>query len=279
MIIDFHTHCFPCTVAAEAIKNVQADICQKAYLKGTNDDLLASMGSAGITLSVNLPVATNPTKVESMNRRLAEYNACQNSAVLNFGCMHPECDVKQRIKELAELGLKGFKLHPYFHKSNFNSRAYLDLLAYAGEFNLIVVTHAGEDITFPGQSRCTAAMIAEVIKSVGPVKLVLAHMGGYGNWNEIYELAMHDNIFLDTSFSMGQFRNMNGERINGLLPLLTEGNFCELVKQFGSEHILFGSDSPWYDQSEAVSIMSALPLSLREKENIFCNNGKQLLNI
>jgi len=59
--------------------------------------------------------------------------------------------------------------------------------------------------------------------------------------------------------------------------MLDEEAFCSLVNAFGSERILFGSDSPWADQSASLSAIRALPLRSEEKDNILGRNARKLL--
>ena len=74
MIIDFHTHTFPEKIAQRAISSMQASSHAAAFSNGTSAALKASMAGAGITYSVVLPVATNPTKLASMNDFSIENN-------------------------------------------------------------------------------------------------------------------------------------------------------------------------------------------------------------
>ena len=74
----------------------------------------------------------------------------------------------------------------------------------AAENDLIVVTHAGLDIGFPGVVRCSPQMAKKVVETVGEFKFVLAHMGGWKNWSDVLEILGDTKIFIDTSFSTGK---------------------------------------------------------------------------
>ena len=52
-----------------------------------------------------------------------------------------------------------------------------------------------------------------------------------------------------------------------------------MIKDHGAHRILFGSDTPWADQEEAVSILRSLPLTPEEQEQILWKNAAALLNI
>ena len=149
MRIDFHTHTFPARIAAPAIKKMQASSHAAASLDGTGPALTASLQKAGLDCAVVLPVATNPAKVQSMNDLSLRLTG--HDGLLFFGCIHPDQpDWRQELDRIAAAGLRGIKLHPVYQGVDFDDVRYLRILERAGELGLIIVTHAGDDIGFPG---------------------------------------------------------------------------------------------------------------------------------
>ena len=59
--------------------------------------------------------------------------------------------------------------------------------------------------------------------------------------------------------------------------MLNDAQFCELVRVFGAERILFGTDSPWDDMQKSVERICALPLTADKKLAIFSGNALRLL--
>lgn len=55
--------------------------------------------------------------------------------------------------------------------------------------------------------------------------------------------------------------------------------FVNLVRTFGAERVLFGTDSPWADPQTELRHIRALPLSDEEKAAILGGNAKRLLRI
>ena len=73
--------------------------------------------------------------------------------------------------------MRGVKSHPAYQKTDLDDPKYLRILERAGALGLIVVTHAGYGIGFPGCACCTPEKARSALRQVGPVKLVLALLG------------------------------------------------------------------------------------------------------
>lgn len=278
-MIDFHTHTFPERIAAMAIAKLQQASHSRAFTDGTAEGLQASMARAGIELSVVLPVATNPVKVGKMNDVSIAMNA-QGGSLHYFGCMHPDAeDWHAELARIAAAGLKGIKLHPVYQGVDIDDPRNLRILQRAGELGLTVVIHAGDDIGFPGEVRCSPRMIRNALRQAGPVQLVCAHMGGWRNWQEVVENLLDTSALLDTAFTLGAIAPIDDHYAPHELPMLPAEDFLHLVRAFGAERIVFGSDSPWDDQAQAVAALRALPLTAQEQADIFHNTAAKLLNL
>lgn len=278
-MIDFHTHTFPEKIASAAIAKLQSASRSRAFTDGTTAGLVASMARAGVDCSVVLPVATNPLKVSSMND--VSLRLTGQDRLIYFGCMHPDAENwHEELGRIAQAGLKGIKIHPVYQHTDIDDPRFLRILERCGELGLIVVMHAGDDIGFPGEVRCTPEMTARALRQAGPVKLVAAHMGGWRNWEEVAEHLLDTSAYLDTAFSLGSITPLeDGYYSPDELRMLSEVSFCELVRTFGSKRILFGTDSPWDDQEKAVHALKALPLPEADLENILFRSARRLLEM
>ena len=205
MIIDIHTHTFPDKLAATTIPKLELMSHTKSYVDGTNGGLMASMAKAGVNYSVVLPVATSPKQVVHINDSSARINEqFEQTGIFSFGCIHPDYDdYRAELARVKDLGLKGIKLHPVYQDVNFDDIRTLRILDRAAELGLIVLTHSGLDVGFPGRVRVTPAMVQHAVKEVGPLTLILAHMGGWRNWDEAEQLLADAPVYLDTSYSLG----------------------------------------------------------------------------
>lgn len=280
MIVDFHTHIFPDKIAAAALDKLQHMSHTRPFTDGTRDALAASMQAAGIDCSLVLPVATNTHQVSRVNDASARLNE-QGSGILSFGCMHPRLeDWEQELERIVQLGLKGIKIHPVYQDTDIDDVRFLRILSKCARLGLIVITHAGMDVGFPGKVNCSPAMLRRALDRVGPLNMVLAHMGGWRNWPEVADLLSDTGVYLDTSFSLGAMTdNGDGYYGYGELELLDGEGFMSLVRAFGAEHILFGTDSPWGGQTEDLRAIRALPLTGEERDAILGQNACRLLGL
>ena len=280
-IIDFHTHTFPEAIAPHAIARLSAASHTKAFTDGTEAGLCISMRSAGIQRSVVLPVATSPAQVIKINDaslRINEHTA--ETGILSFGCMHPDfADWYAELGRIHEAGIRGIKLHPVYQGVDFDHPRYLRILERASELGMVVLIHAGLDVGFPGVVHASPRMVVNALNAVGKMSLVLAHMGGWRCWDEVKDLLPPTGVYIDTSFSLGRM-TPGGDGYytsEDQLRLLDNRHFMTLVRAFGPERVLFGTDSPWADQSDALRQILDLPLTEAELESILYKNAETLI--
>ena len=280
MIVDFHTHIFPNKISAAAIDKLSRTSKTIPFSDGTLDGLLESMKNFSVDVSIILPVATHAASVEKINNSSAKLNEkFFERGIISFAAMHPDLEnYRAELSRIKSLGFKGLKVHPVYQDVELDDKKFLRIFDRAAELDLIVVTHAGLDIGFPGVVKCSPQMSRRVVEEVGEFKFVLAHMGGWKNWSEVLIQLADKKIFLDTSFSTGKIyprpdSNWNAEDLN----LLNEKNFVEFVKVFGAEKILFGTDSPWTQAGNSIDFIKNLPITDDDKNKILGANAEKLL--
>lgn len=281
MIIDFHTHTFPEQIARRAIAKLSNSAHIKNYSDGTLEGLKRSMKAAGIDHAVLLPVVTKPTQAEDINRLAIELNdRSRETGILSFGGIHPDNeDYKAIIKDLANHGIRGVKLHPVFQETYFDDIRYLRIMECACENDLIILTHAGYDISYPGADFSAPARIRSAYQQIHPKKLVLAHMGGWGCWNDTEKLLADCSVYLDTAFTLDSLRSNTGDDAAEHYAPLSREQFLRIVKTFGPDHILFGTDSPWTDMWEALKLVRESGLTSSELKAVLGGNAAKLLNL
>lgn len=264
MIIDFHTHIFPDKIAANSIAFLESESGVKATTDGTLNGLLASMDKSGVDLSVIMPVVTRPSQFETVNTFAKTVNEQYAGRLISFGGIHPDCeDYKAKLDFIKELGLPGIKLHPDYQRVMIDDVRYMNIIEYADELGLIILVHAGIDIGLPDPVHCPPDKARKVIDALKPEKLVLAHLGGWKQWEEVYEYLAGENVYFDTAFS---FDYMEQEM------------FLKIWEKHDKKKVLFATDSPWSNAVTDIKAVRELPLTSQEIEDILSNNAKNLLN-
>ncbi len=261
-MIDFHTHIFPERIADKTIAHLAGIIDKKPSFDGTRDGLLASMDEAGIEYSVILPVVTKPSQYDSVNRYAAQF---LDGRLISFGGIHPDDpDYRTKIRSLKENGFRGIKFHPDYQEIDFNDIRFKRVIACATENDLIVSVHSGIDPLSPNHVHCTPRMAAELIDEVAPTKLVLAHFGGHLMYDDVEKYLVGKQVYFDTGV---------------MLDTIDDAQFFRIVRTHGAEKILFGTDGPWAEQKKYVDIMYHYDFTEKERELIFEENARKLLNI
>lgn len=282
MIIDFHTHTFPEQIAERAVKKLSLSAHIKNYSDGTLAGLRRSMREADVDYAVLLPVVTKPAQQEDINRAaIAKVQNFRKTGILSFGGIHPDNEnYREILKNMAEHNVPGVKLHPVFQGINFDDIRYLRIIDCACENNLIILTHAGFDASFPGADYASPARIRNVYDQVRPDKLVLAHMGGWNDWDSAEELLADCDVYLDTAYALSPMRsNIDGAASTEHYTPMSKEKFLRMVRIFGTDHILFGSDSPWTDIAESLQLVKKSGLDRSDLDAVLGGNAARLLGL
>ncbi len=280
MIIDFHTHTFPKKTSLSIVNKLAGVSKTVPFTDGSPDGLIASMEKSGTDRSVNLPVMTYAGQVEKVNRSLmTQREELLSHGIITFGGIHPDYeDFRGELKRLKDAGIPGSKLHPAYQNVDFDDIRMMRIIDCASELGLIVLTHAGIDIGLYDHNYCSVKHILNVLDQVHPQRLVLAHMGGWGDWDAVERDLAGAPVWLDTSFSIGPITPLPGAS-----PYLTENlsdeAFVRLVRKHGTDKVLFATDSPWEDQADYIRRVEKTALTDAEKERIFSGNARKLLGL
>ena len=272
MIIDIHTHVFPDAIAPKTIDALteKAAGAVNASTDGTLEGLKVSMRQSGVDASVIQPVVTRPSQFESINRFAAAVNG--KDGVYSFGGIHPDDEaLTEHLTAIRDMGLRGVKIHPDYQGVMFDDPRVIRLLREAFDLGLYVLTHAGFDVGFPELIHCPPRAAKRALEALyGPdrvgvePRLILAHLGGYTQIEDVMAYLIGEPIYLDVSF---------------VLDRVPAEDVMRIIRAHGAERILFGSDCPWGDQADFVARVRALPLTDTERELIFSGNAKRILGL
>lgn len=262
MIIDFHTHMFPESIAERTISKLSACVHKAPETDGTYEGLLKSACEAGIDCCVVLPIATKPSQFRTINEYASRY---LEGEIISFGSVHPASpDYKAELREIKAMGLKGIKLHPDYQDMYFDDIRYKRVVSYATELGMIISVHAGSDPKCPSDIHCTPRMAAELIDDVSPTKLVLAHLGGNQQWDAVEQYLVGKNVYFDTGV---------------IFDYIDKEQFIRIMRSHGSDKVLFGTDCPWAGQKRFVEVMKKMDITEEERERVLWRNGAGLLGI
>lgn len=270
MVVDFHVHCFPDSLASRAVCKLAAACAIQPYTDGTVSGLRRSMKEAGVSLSVLQPVATRPQQVRSINAWAAEQDLIRRSSrqseqLLFFGTLHPDlADWREEIRRIKEDGLRGIKFHPDYQGFFVDEERLWPIYEALFQEGLIVLFHAGADAGLPPPVHCTPEGLARILHRFPGGRVVAAHMGGYRCWEGVARHLAGKAIYFDTSFS---FAGLGAE------------GMARLIRAHGPEKVLFGTDSPWNSQQESLANIQNLDLSTDDKEGILYRNALSLLEL
>lgn len=265
MLIDFHTHIFPEAIAAKTITALEKISGIKAGTDGTMKGLLSAMEEMNVDLSVIMPVVTKPSQFETVNIFAKSVNEKYSGKLVSFGGIHPDCEnYKEKLRLIKELGLPGIKIHPDYQGVMIDDVRYMNIIDYASELDLIILTHAGIDIGLPEPVHCPPDKMRKVIDKIQPKKMVVAHYGGWKQWEQVYEYLAGESVYFDTAFTA---------------DYMEQEMFMKIFNKHDKSKILFATDSPWDAMKKGLDYIEALPITAEEKIAILGENAKKLLEI
>jgi uncharacterized protein len=239
----------------------------RAYGDGALDALKEYMRIDGVSLSINMPIATKPEQVVNINRKMIEHNKNAGN-VICFGTMHPQFaktgNVEEELEFLAKNGIKGIKMHTEYQEFYPDDGTLTRIYKACVKNNLVVLFHAGADAAFDFQStHGTPKRFAAMLKEFPQLKAILAHMGGFRMWDDVYKQLVGKNVYFDTAYSVE----------------MEDSVFKGIVKEHGADKILFGTDFPWERASAIREKIEKNVENPDDKEEIYHLNAEKLLGI
>ena len=257
MVVDFHAHIYPEKIAAKAVANIgkfySINMCQN----GTVENLLESGRAGGIDRFVVFSAAVNQTQVKVINDYISSI-CCERPEFTGFGTLHPDMENPQdEIERLSALGLRGVKLHPDIQRFNIDDRRMMDIYACL-EGRFPVIFHTGDyRYSYSHPSR-----LARVLDTFPGLCVIAAHFGGWSVVDIAYDYFRGRSCYFDVSSS---------------LSFIGPRRAVELIRDYGPERFLFGSDYPMWDPAACLEEFLRLDLTDAEKELILWKNACGIL--
>lgn len=262
MIIDAHCHVYPDKIAEKA-----SGATGKFYSLGIRYDgkistLLAMGDRAGVDKFVIQSVATTPKQVRSINEFIADTVRQYPDRMYGLGTMHPDSeDMHGDIEHIVELGLKGVKLHPDIQGFKLDDYRCLKIYELCEKMGLPILCHTG-DSRYDNSNPNRMLPIIDIYKNL---TIIGAHFGGWSVWEEATEkLSGKKNFFVDCSSS---FYALDDDKV------------MKLIRAYGVDNVIFGTDYPMWDMQPEVERVKLLPLTDEEREKIFWKNAVRIYNL
>ena len=260
IIIDFHAHAFPDALAVRAISQLEHGGGVKAFLDGRVSSLLASMDGADICTSVVCSIATKPEQFDPI---LKWSQAVASPRIVPLPSIHPkDSDPVGQAHRVAEAGLRGIKLHPYYQDFAIDDESLFPLYRALDTLGLFVVCHTGFDFAFPRDRRADPLRILRVLDRVPSLRFITTHMGAWDDWDEVEKHLLGKPITMDISLS---------------IELLGQERARAMLSAHPADRILFGTDSPWSSQSESLRMVRSLELDKEREQRLLSKNAEALL--
>jgi predicted TIM-barrel fold metal-dependent hydrolase len=261
-IIDIHTHAFPDAVAEKAMPKLEAEADLKAALDGKVSSLLTSMAHAGIDLSVVASIATKPNQFEAI---LAWSKGIASDKLMPFPSVHPDDDdVPGRVRAIADAGFQGIKMHPYYQDFKIDEERLWPFYKAVSDEALVLLMHTGFDIAYPHVRIADPVRVVRVLEAFPELKMVTTHLCAWMDWDEAEKYLWGKPVYADFSYSLHMIDKIRAR---------------EALLAHPKEYVVFGTDSPWEDQGQAVAIAKSLDLGPERERLMFYDNAARLLGL
>ena len=257
-VIDSHCHIFPDKIAARAADSTGKFYGFEAAGDGTIAGLLDGGIAAGVDHFVVQSVATTPHQVRSINEFIA-HAVNEDSRLTGLGTLHPESDdIAADLRHLQELRLHGVKLHPDIQRFKIDDYRCLKIYELCEREGLPILLHTGDhryDYSNPNR-------LLPVLKIYTELTVIGAHLGGWSVWDDATaSLADCPNLYVDCSSCM---------------PFLPAQKVKEIIRCYGAERVLFGSDFPMFLPEKELSALFELELTESELRAILSENAQKI---
>lgn len=259
-VIDAHAHIYPEKLAERAVKAIgefyQIEMDGGA---GTGDDCVKVCERTPITHFIVHSVATTAHSVETINSFIA--SECEkHPELIGFATMHPDYeDTEAEIGRAIGLGLHGVKLHPDTQAVDIDDPRLMELYEIiAGRLPLVV--HTGDyryDYSHPRR-------LKRVLDAFPDLVVDAAHYGGWSIPEIGYDVLHDERVFIDTSSSIFMMGTRRAE---------------ELIKLWGADRVMFGTDYPMWDQEEEYRLIMTLDLSDDDREKVLWRTAERFCGI
>jgi uncharacterized protein len=199
---------------------------------------------------------------------LAGVPALTGFVAMDPWALPPERNVAH-LREMAERGARGVKLHPVLQKFEPNETRLHPVYQACREIGLAVLSHTGP--ARDGAPFAEVPAFTPMLAEFPGLTVVLAHLGG-GKWRDTLAVA---RAFPQVAFDLCEIIEWAGAP-----GAPTAAELATLIRDIGPERVVLGSDYPWYEPARTAELVESLPvLSRAEKDAILGENAARILRL
>ena len=243
----------------------------------TVDFVIKDLLSKGVNYIFNLVFPMNPSETEELN--LFSYHLNKKyHVIIPFGSLHIGNEDKKGIVNrcIKELGLFGFKLHPYVQGFSPDDEKMYPAYEIMEEFGTIINIHTGFEAAYPKRKvTITLPIIEKLIRKFPSLTFIISHMF-YPRLDEaVYLLETYKNIYVDTTNIFSAILQDERNAINRV----REREILMNTLQKWSRRSVFGSDHPagMSDIDTIFSDLDSFNLADGVKADVFFNTPYDLI--
>jgi len=199
---------------------------------------------------------------------LADVPSVTGFVAMDPSALSPERNI-EHLREMADRGARGVKLHPVVQKFEANDPRMHPVYEACIELGLTVLSHTGP--AKGGEPFAEVPAFAPMLSQFPGLSVLLAHLGG-GKWRETLAVAQ---AFPNVAFDLCEIIEWAGAP-----DAPTFDDLARLIRDIGPERVVLGSDYPWYEPAHTAELVLSLPvLSQAEKNAILGENAARILNL
>ena len=276
--IDSHVHLYPDAVAKKVTQPLAERFGNPPSFDGTVEGCVLKDCADHIAASINLPVATRAQSVEHTNHFWSAFtpyayahgdreisSGANGARVYSLASFHPLVEDKRRVLEsIAQDHFTGIKFHPEYQQFRYNDSSMDEVWRIMADLGLVAYFHAGGERVFKPPYRSSPAEIARLQERFASLRIVAAHLGGFGMWDETEREIVGSTVYLDLSHT---FFWAEKEQIR------------RIIENHGAGRILFGTDAPWQDPGKVLAEFLSLDLDATSREAILWRNAARLFSL
>jgi hypothetical protein len=219
------------------------------------------MDRGGVGRAVVAPVATKPSQVRGINDWVTSLG---EPRIVPFGAIPPDFpDPAGEMARVKTLGAVGIKLHSQHQGFSPHEERMAPIYQAAADQGMIVLFHAGGYVV-RHEREARPEDLARVLDAFPGLTCILAHMGGYLEWDGVREHLCGREAYLDTAY------------VPGHLP---DAEFISLARDHGIERVLFGTDGPWTDAGAEIAYLRGMGFTSSELDAILHANAERLFGL